>query len=189
MVFNMLKPFLTPEVRDGVVFHSGNLATLRSVSVQQVDCNMSHVFCVTITKTVWRLCQLKGWNNLIDHASSCKLDFFLRVYISANGDVLMGITFAIPETTKFFAKSLSLQWSLPHKPLLQGLCASRHSPFWCGRRQKCTTHGKSAARFLFVECWRVSLTECELEQDSSGGQMNSGWGGWCHLRGGAKSRG
>ena len=31
MVFNMLKPFLTPEVRDGVVFHSGNLATLRSV--------------------------------------------------------------------------------------------------------------------------------------------------------------
>jgi len=25
----MLKPFLTPEVRDGVVFHSGNLATLR----------------------------------------------------------------------------------------------------------------------------------------------------------------
>ena len=32
MVFNMLKPFLTPEVRDGVVFHSGNLATLRSVS-------------------------------------------------------------------------------------------------------------------------------------------------------------
>ena len=40
MVFNMLKPFLTPEVRDGVVFHSGNLATLRSVSF----------FCETITK-------------------------------------------------------------------------------------------------------------------------------------------
>ena len=33
MVFNMLKPFLTPEVREGVVFHSGNLATLRSVCV------------------------------------------------------------------------------------------------------------------------------------------------------------
>ena len=33
MVFNMLKPFLTPEVRDGVVFHSGNLTTLRSVWV------------------------------------------------------------------------------------------------------------------------------------------------------------
>merc|ERR1711971_67335 len=29
MVFNMLKPFLTPEVRDGVVFHSGDLTTLR----------------------------------------------------------------------------------------------------------------------------------------------------------------
>ena len=60
MVFNMLKPFLTPEVRDGVVFHSGNLATLRSVCVQQVDCNMSRVFCETITKNVLRLCQLKG---------------------------------------------------------------------------------------------------------------------------------
>ena len=30
MVFNMLKPFLTPEVRDGIVFHSGDLASLRS---------------------------------------------------------------------------------------------------------------------------------------------------------------
>ena len=60
MVFNMLKPFLTPEVRDGVVFHSGNLATLRSVCVQLVDCNMSRFFCETITKNVLRLCQLKG---------------------------------------------------------------------------------------------------------------------------------
>ena len=60
MVFNMLKPFLTPEVRDGVVFHSGNLATLRLVCVQQVDCNMSRVFFYeTIAKNwVARLCQL-----------------------------------------------------------------------------------------------------------------------------------
>ena len=58
MVFNMLKPFLTPEVRDGVVFHSGNLATLRSMCVQQVDCNnATWVLCETITKNcVVRFC-------------------------------------------------------------------------------------------------------------------------------------
>ena len=44
MVFNMLKPFLTPEVRDGVVFHSGNLATLRSVCV----CNRLIATCATL---------------------------------------------------------------------------------------------------------------------------------------------
>ena len=112
MVFNMLKPFLTPEVRDGVVFHSGNLATLRSVCATGFCLflwNYHKKLCCEILLTHGG-CLAKGWDNLIEHASSNKVNFFLegwhiRVFLRAYKDVLKGITLAIPWTTTLFEKS------------------------------------------------------------------------------------
>ena len=79
------------------------------VSVQQVDGNMSRVFCKTITKK----CVVLPTQGMKQFDKSCKFlqsRFLLKRFThQANADVLKGITLAVSWSTTLFAKSLSSQ--------------------------------------------------------------------------------